>query len=71
VQSAKRKEDFSLRYALCILRLTSWFFNLCYAVALTVASPWILYRFIVLKKYRGGWTARMLPKGRPNRRRIV
>ena len=42
------------------LRLISWFFNLCYAVALTVASPWILYRFLVLKKYRGGWAAKML-----------
>ena len=42
------------------LRLTSWFFNLCYAVALTVACPWILYRFLVLKKYRGGWAAKML-----------
>jgi len=49
-----------LRFDLCALRLTSWFFNLCYAVALTVASPWILYRFLVLKKYRGGWAAKML-----------
>jgi len=29
-------------------------------VALTVLSPWILYRFFVLKKYRGGWSAKML-----------
>jgi len=48
------------RKYLCTLRLTSWFFNLCYAVALTVLSPWLLYRFLVLKKYRGGWAAKML-----------
>ena len=61
MQSKGNKDKkLSLRFDLCTLRLVSWFFNVCYAVALTVASPWILYRFLVLKKYRGGWAAKML-----------
>ena len=63
VQSSKFKvqsKDNTLNIELCTLRLASWFFNLCYVVALTVASPFILYRFFVLKKYRGGWAVKML-----------
>jgi len=39
VQSKEKKS--SLRFDLCALRLTSWFFNLCYAAALTALGPWL------------------------------
>jgi 3-deoxy-D-manno-octulosonic-acid transferase len=68
----QQNKDNILHSAFCTLRLTSWFFNLCYMAALIVASPWILYRFFVLEKYRGGWSAKMLgrvpelPERQPN-----
>ena len=57
-------------------RLASWFFNLCYAVALIAVCPFIFYRMIVLKKYRAGWKAKLfgyspeLPEHHPTTKRI-
>lgn len=38
----------------------SYILNLCYCLLLAVASPIIFYRVLILKKYRAGWSQKIL-----------
>ncbi len=41
------------------ISVVPWLINLAYLSALVVSAPWLLYRFVWLKKNRRGWSQRL------------